>query len=105
MPNAPDATDSTVKAMWNGAVLAQSDATIVVDGHRYFPREALRWEHLVESGHRTECVWKGVAYYYHVRVEGKVNENAAWCYREPLPAVKDIAGYVAFWQGVEVGPV
>jgi uncharacterized protein (DUF427 family) len=27
----------TVRAMWNGAVLAESDATVVVEGNHYFP--------------------------------------------------------------------
>jgi uncharacterized protein (DUF427 family) len=32
-----------------------------------------------------------------------VNANAAWYYPEPMQAVKDIRGGVAFWRGVQVG--
>ncbi|MDP2248274.1 MAG: DUF427 domain-containing protein [Nitrosomonadales bacterium] len=31
-----------------------------------------------------------------------MNENAAWYYAEPKDAAKNIKGYVAFWNGVEV---
>ena len=38
-----------VKAEWNGAVMAQSDATVVVEGNHYFPRDAVNPEFLIES--------------------------------------------------------
>jgi uncharacterized protein (DUF427 family) len=31
-----------------------------------------------------------------------VNHDAAWYYLTPLPAARNIAGYVAFWKGVRV---
>ena len=33
-----------MKATWNGAVIAQSDDTVVVDGNHYFPASSLRRE-------------------------------------------------------------
>jgi hypothetical protein len=33
---------------------------------------------------------------------GNTNTDAVWVYREPKDAAKEIAGYVAFWRGVEV---
>lgn len=33
-----------------------------------------------------------------------VNEGAAWYYPESKEAAKQIAGYVAFWNGVTVEP-
>jgi uncharacterized protein (DUF427 family) len=32
------------KAMWEGAVLAESDKTVEVEGNLYFPPEAIRKE-------------------------------------------------------------
>lgn len=92
------------KAIWNGAVIAEAadDEVQVVEGNVYFPPHALRREHLRESSHATTCPWKGTAGYYDVVVGGQVNQNAAWIYREPLSAAKEIAGHVAFWRGVEV---
>jgi uncharacterized protein (DUF427 family) len=91
-----------MKATWSGAVLAESDQTIVVEGNHYFPRDAIRSEHLHDSATHTTCAWKGVASYYDVVVDGQVNKDAAWYYPTPKPAAKQIAGYVAFWRGVQV---
>lgn len=92
-----------VKAIWNGAVLAQSDETIVVEGNHYFPPDALNREYLRESSKHTTCPWKGKASYYDVVVNGDANRDAAWTYPEPKPAAAQIKGYVAFWRGVKVG--
>jgi uncharacterized protein (DUF427 family) len=91
-------------ARWNGAVIAQSDACVRVEGNFYFPADAVRREHLRESKTHTTCAWKGVASYYDVVVDGQVNADAAWYYPSPKDAAKQIAGYVAFWKGVEVEP-
>jgi uncharacterized protein (DUF427 family) len=91
-----------VKAIWNGAILAESDATIVVEGNHYFPPEAIQSEYFTESATHTTCAWKGVASYYNVAVDGKTNVDAAWYYPTPKVAAQQIAGYVAFWRGVQV---
>jgi len=91
-----------VRAIWNGAVLAESDQCRVVEGNYYFPPEAVRREFFRESTTHTTCGWKGVASYYTIEVDGQQNKDAAWYYPEPKPAAKEIAGYVAFWRGVEV---
>ena len=58
---------------------------------------------LPESSDRTSvCGWKGTANYYDLVVDGERNANAAWVYRAPLEAAKNIEGYVAFWNGVSV---
>lgn len=90
------------KATWNGTVLAESAETVVVEGNHYFPPASLKRELLTESATHTTCGWKGVASYYTVAADGKTNPDAAWYYPDPLPAAKNIAGYVAFWKGVQV---
>ncbi|MGC8825912.1 MAG: DUF427 domain-containing protein [Anaerolineae bacterium] len=91
-----------MKAIWNGAVIAESDKTIVVEGNHYFPPESVRREYLQPSDTHTTCPWKGTASYYHVVVGGEVNRDAAWYYPEPKPAASHIKDYVAFWRGVQV---
>ncbi len=91
-----------VQARWNGAVIAESVDTVVVEGNHYFPREAVRFEFLEESSHRSTCGWKGVARYYHVVVEGERNEDAAWEYADPKPQAEHVRGRIAFWRGVEI---
>jgi uncharacterized protein (DUF427 family) len=90
------------KAIWENAVLAESDRTIEVEGNQYFPPEAVKTEYFRPSDLHTTCPWKGLASYYNVEVNGKNNPNAAWYYREPKPAAKQIKDYVAFWKGVKV---
>ena len=91
-----------MKAIWNGAVIADSDQTVVVEGNHYFPADAVRREYLRPSGRHTTCGWKGEASYYDVIVAGQTNKDAAWYYPDPLPAARQIAGRIAFWKGVTV---
>ena len=92
------------KATWEGAVLAQSDGCVVVEGNQYFPPDAVQRELLEPSDHTSVCSWKGTAHYYDIVVNGKRNPNAAWYYPKPSPAARQIAGRIAFWKGVRVEP-
>jgi uncharacterized protein (DUF427 family) len=92
------------KALWKGAVLAESDRAIVVEGNYYFPRNAVRAEYLRPSDTHTVCPWKGTASYHHIEVNGERNADAAWFYPNPKPAAEQIKNYVAFWKGVRVEP-
>jgi uncharacterized protein (DUF427 family) len=90
--------------MWNGAVLAESERTEVVEGNHYFPPDAVKRQYFAPSETHTICPWKGTASYYTVQVDGKTNPDAAWFYPETKDAAKNIENYVAFWKGVEVRP-
>ncbi|WP_373548210.1 DUF427 domain-containing protein [Haliscomenobacter sp.] len=90
------------KAIWNNQIIAQSDKTVVVEGNHYFPMESVRQEFLKESSHQSRCHWKGLANYYSLEVDGKINENAVWYYAEPSEAAKEIKNRVAFWKGVQI---
>lgn len=91
-----------MKAIWNDIIIAESDATIVIENNHYFPAASVKREYLVESKKNTVCPWKGLASYYSIEVDGNLNKDAAWYYPEPKEAAKEIRGYVAFWKGVEV---
>ena len=90
------------KAIWNGAVLAQSDHCEIVEGNYYFPPDSINPEYLKESKTHTNCFWKGEASYYNIEVDGQVNQDGAWYYPEPKEKAKKIQNYVAFWRGVQV---
>jgi len=92
-----------VVARWNGAVIARSDDTVVVEGSHYFPIEAVDQSLLVPSETTSFCPWKGTASYYTLNVGGAENRDAVWYYADPKPAAAEIKGRVAFWKGVEVG--
>lgn len=91
-----------MKAIWNGAVIADSPDTEIVEGNHYFPISAVRREYLKDSATQTICPWKGTASYYTLVVDGKENPDAAWYYPNPKPAAQQIKDRVAFWRGVEV---
>ena len=91
-----------MKAIWNGAVLAEADKTEVVEGNHYFPPDSLRRQYFKASDTHTVCGWKGTASYYTIVVNGQENQDAAWYYPAPLPAARNIAGFVAFWKGVQI---
>jgi uncharacterized protein (DUF427 family) len=65
-----------MRATWNGAVLAESNDTVLVEGNHYFPRESL--------------------------AAGETSHDAAWTYHRPSPLARRIKGRYAFWRGVEV---
>ena len=90
------------RATYEGQIIAETDTFETVEGNTYFPPGALASAFFEKSDHTTHCGWKGTARYYHVVVNGKRNENAAWYYPDPLPAAANIKDHVAFWKGVVV---
>ena len=91
-----------VKAIWNNTVIAESDATVQVEGNHYFPPSTIKKEYFKTTDTHTNCPWKGVASYYDIEVDGNINKDAAWYYPEVSELAKGIKGYIAFWKGVEV---
>lgn len=91
-----------MQAVWNGTVLAESDATVVVEGNHYFPPDSVNLTFFERTSHTSHCPWKGDANYYSIVVDGERNENAAWVYEAPFDKAKNITNHVAFWKGVQV---
>lgn len=91
-----------MKALWNGALLAESDETIVVENNHYFPPDSLNRDFFKESDTHTTCPWKGKASYYTLKVDGRENKDAAWYYPKASDLAKKIENYIAFWKGVEI---
>ena len=91
-----------IRAVWNGAVLAEAPQTVLLEGNHYFPADSLRREYLKDSSTTTICPWKGRARYYTVVVDGTVNPDAAWYYPKPSPLARKIKNHVAFSHGVRI---
>ena len=91
-----------MKAIWKNEVIAESDDTVVVEGNHYFPLDSVDESYLKPSDKTSVCPWKGTANYYTLKVDGTENNDAAWYYGSPKDAAKQIAGRVAFWNGVQV---
>jgi uncharacterized protein (DUF427 family) len=91
-----------MKATWNGAVLAESDTTVEVEGNQYFPPDTINGQYFQPSDTHTICPWKGEASYYNLVVDGQVNKDAAWYYPSTKPAADEIKDHIAFWRGVKI---
>lgn len=89
-------------ATWNGTVIAESDDIVTVEGNAYFPLSSVREGALTPTDTTSQCPWKGEASYFSIEAGGQTNTDAAWTYREPKEAAKEITDRVAFWKGVEV---
>jgi uncharacterized protein (DUF427 family) len=98
-----------MKAIWNNQVIAEApkEDLIRIEGNWYFPPTSLNWQYFEDSDHRTTCMWKGEASYHDVIVDGTRNTFGAWYYPTPMAGAiervkHDFAGYVAFWNGIEI---
>lgn len=91
-----------MKALWNNKVIAETKETLIIEDNHYFPPEAVNMEYFKKSATNTICPWKGVAYYYTIEVDGKINVDGAWYYPDPKPAADALKDHVAFSKGVEI---
>ncbi len=89
-------------ATFKGVPVAQSDATVVVEGNHYFPPDAVNWDYFTKTEHTTVCPWKGTASYYSITIDGEMSSNAAWTYEAPSDAAAEIKDHVAFYPVVDV---
>lgn len=85
------------KATLNGATLAESERTEVVEGNHYFPPGSVSSEYFRVSATRLLCPWKGEASYYDIEVDGELLGDAACYYPEPKEAAENIRDHVAFY--------
>lgn len=91
-----------MKALWNGAVLAESDDTEIVGGKHYFPPDSIDYRYFKASDTHTSDPDRGLANFYTLDVAGKRLPDAAWFYPAPLD-VDEITGYITFGTDVEIG--
>lgn len=89
-----------------GAVLGESNAALSLaegdyDPVIYFPRGDVAMAFLEPSSTTSECPHKGTATYFSIEAKSGTLTDAVWTYEAPKPAVKQIAGYLAF-QGEKV---
>ena len=90
------------KATWNGAVIAESAHTEILEGNHYFPQNSINQEYFRENKTTSLCPWKGTANYYDIVVDHQINSIAAWYYPNPKTAAINIKDHVACWRGVIV---
>jgi uncharacterized protein (DUF427 family) len=91
-----------VRVEAGGEVLAETDrARLLFETHLpvryYIPKLDVRMELLEPSPTRTRCPYKGEARYWHVTIGGKVLDDLAWSYQEPIPECPKIENLVCFF--------
>lgn len=101
-PPKVDPTNKPIKVVFNGEVIADTTRAIRVleTSHPptiYIPREDIKMEYFAQTGRHTFCEFKGMADYWRLDVNGKIVENAAWCYENPYEGYADIKGYLSFY--------
>ncbi len=97
----------------NDEVLADSSDVIEVREDKnpprcYFPRADVTMGRLERSQTTSECPFKGVAHYFHLRSGGQLLDDAAWSYEDPYDEHAALKNRVAFYEeklsGLSIGP-
>ena len=73
-----------MKAIWNNALVAQSDNVVFFDNQFYFPKSSLKSQLFHISPDINQCPIKGKGQYFDLIVDGQMNPNAACIYELPI---------------------
>jgi len=90
-----------LRVLWNGNIIADTtDALMLYEASYpavpYVPRADVDMTLLTKSPRKTHCPHKGEASYFSLQSYDAATQDAVWSYETPFPAVKSIAGYLAF---------
>jgi uncharacterized protein (DUF427 family) len=91
-----------VRVLVGGVIVAETTRALTLKEAtlppvQYIPREDAQMDLFERTEHTSHCPYKGDAAYYTVTAGGIVAKNAVWTYEEPHPAVREIAGRLAFY--------
>ncbi|HZP76157.1 MAG TPA: DUF427 domain-containing protein [Pseudolabrys sp.] len=91
-----------VRVTFGGRVIADTTRALTLKEASYpavlyIPREDAEMGLFTPTSHATHCPYKGDASYFSLNVGGHHAENAVWSYVTPHPAVREIAGHLAFY--------
>ena len=83
--------------------LGETEAAVILHeaGHgpvMYVLRADMDMALFTPTDHHSTCPWKGEASYFSVAGQ----DNVVWSYEQPIDAVAQIAGYLAFYPDVTV---
>ncbi|WP_162925682.1 DUF427 domain-containing protein [Isoalcanivorax indicus] len=92
-----------MKAIWRGQVIAQSNQTIVLGGHHYFPRATVDERFLVKTSLSGQHRLAGPLYYFDLHSpDGGTLANGAWHAPEAPGELAILADHIAFEASVQV---
>lgn len=95
-------TDKRVRVEFGGETIADSTQVQVVYETGivpvcYFPEEDVRMDLFTRTDTTSHCPFKGDAIYWTLKVGGRTEEDVAWGYPDPIPAVAGIKDHVALY--------
>ncbi len=95
-------SDVHVEVLVGGEKVAESDRPVLLHEtglptRYYLPKDDVRADVLRPSVTTSRCPFKGEASYWSVEVDGKVYEDVAWSYEQPIPGARGITGLVCFY--------
>lgn len=96
-------TKGRVQVRVNGELVADTTAALelreaTLPVVQYIPMRDVVQDRLTRTNTSSYCPFKGEASYYSVTgAAGDTVEDVIWTYEQPYPAVKAIAGHVAFY--------
>lgn len=82
-------------------MIAEGEATVVVEGNHYFPPDSVYREYLRDSDKQSTCLWKGKSELLRHCGRRSGDSGAGWYYPDPKPAASEIKDHVASWKGVQ----
>jgi uncharacterized protein (DUF427 family) len=91
-----------VRVLVGGVIVAETTRALTLKeaalpAVQYIPREDVAMDLLERSSRRTHCPYKGDASYWDITAGGLRARDGVWSYETPFPAVKQIAGRLAFY--------
>jgi uncharacterized protein (DUF427 family) len=94
--------EKRVRVMFAGKTIADTTRSLTLTEASYppvlyIPRADADMDLLKGTSHSSHCPYKGDASYFTISVDGRATDNAVWSYEQPFPAMKEIAGYLAFY--------
>src|SRR5574341_2139154 len=92
----------SMKAIWRGQTITESEGTLEVGGYRYFPRETVRMD-LLRPASKTQndlACPHGVQF-YDIVGDAAQSERAAWSYEAPRTSMQQVDHWIGFWEDVE----
>jgi uncharacterized protein (DUF427 family) len=103
-PIAIERNPHRVRVVLGGVIVAETTRALTLREAslapvQYIPRQDAAMDLLERTEHASHCPYKGDATYFTAMAGGVVARNAAWSYEQPFPAVKQIAGHLAFHPG------
>jgi len=91
-----------IRVEFNGVTLVRTQRAyrVLETSHPpvyYLPQSDIAMQYLVATPRRTSCEFKGMASYWTVRVDDRVEPDAGWMYAAPAPGYEPIRDHIAFY--------